>query len=216
MSGKPEPGDADLVHGEDPVRDAEPGHRVGDAVAAEHRDLALGEERDAVRVHAGHALARVEHTAGRGTPRVAAGRDAEDVTRADLDAERALGGLELGACDDRRVGQRRTAVRGHHVEQHTTPDDTVGERHDRVAARTVAAHVRRGPPVVHLAAHEHVAQRVDVRDAEPVHLRADVVAARLVARGCPCSHGCRPRRACGAAPGTGTPASGRRRDREQG
>ena len=109
--------------------DAEPGHRVGDAVAAEHRDLALGEEREAVGVHTGHALTRVEHTTGRGAARVAAGRDAEDVASADLDTERALRGLELGAGD--RPRHRRSgappfaATRSRSTPRPTTPSAKV-------------------------------------------------------------------------------------------
>ena len=162
--------------------DAEPGHRVGDAVAAEHRDLPLGEATGGSR-DARPAMPWLGLSAPPRPRRgVAAGRDAEDVAGADLDTERLLGRLELGAVMTAASASGSPPFARHQVEEHPAPDDAVGERHDRVAARAVAAHVGRGPAVVHLAAHEHVAQRVDVRDAEPVHLRADVVAARLVAR----------------------------------
>ena len=39
---------------------------------------------------------------------------------------------------------------------------------------------RRGSPAVHLAAHEHVGQRIDVRRGEPVDVEAEVVARRFV------------------------------------
>ena len=68
------------------------------------------------------------------------------------------------------------------VEEHPPAGEAVGGDHHRVGERTGALHVGGGPTVVHLAPHEHVAQRVEVRDPHPVHLGADVVAARLVAR----------------------------------
>ena len=62
--------------------------------------------------------------------------------------------------------------------------------------------------VVHLAAHEHVAQRVDVGDAEAVYLCADVVTARPRSRACRSSRARRPTPTCGDRAGTGVSADG--------
>ena len=100
------------------------------------------------------------------------------------------------------------AAQARHVEQHAAADHAVGHRHHRVRARAVAAHLGRRPPAVHLAAHEHVRERVDVGDAEAVHVGADVVARRFVARECRCCRARRPPPACGGAPGYGFSGDG--------
>ena len=86
-------GDADLVDRERPVGRADERHRVGDAVAAEHRDLAVVQPGQAVGMQPGHAVEpAASRLAGRrgpsATSRMSPGRDP--------DALRGLGRLEVG------------------------------------------------------------------------------------------------------------------------
>ena len=90
--------------------------------------------------------------------------------------------VEIGAVYDVVDLEELDAPKPWDVEQHAPTDHAVGHRHDRVGLRAVAPHVGRRPAAVHLAPHEHVRQRVDVRDAESVHVGSDVVAGGLVAR----------------------------------
>jgi hypothetical protein len=83
---------------------------------------------------------------------------------------------------DRLVGRHEVhAERRRDVEQHAPTQQAVGHGHDGVAQRAVALDLGRGNGVVHLAPHEHVAERIDVRQAQAVDLGADEIAARLVA-----------------------------------
>ena len=107
--------DADLVHRERPVGDAEPGRHVGDAVAHEQRDLALVQPRQALRVESGHAVAeRVEAAALRRRAGVAPAADDQEVATLHRRALGLLGPLEVGDRDRRccRRGHRRPGRAG--------------------------------------------------------------------------------------------------------
>ena len=74
---------------------------------------------------------------------VAPGRHEQEVARADGHALVGLGGLEIGHADRDVAVEELDAPRPRHVEEHATTHEPVGERHHRVGARPVAAHVAR-------------------------------------------------------------------------
>ena len=125
---------------------------------------------------------RVQLAARLGAAGVAAGRDEQDVAGSDGDALRPFRGLELVGRDGVIGFEVRTSEGARYVEQHPATDDAVGERHHRVAGGAGARDLLRAAAVVHLAAHEHVAERVQMRRTEAVDVGADEVAGGLVAR----------------------------------
>ena len=67
------------------------------------------------------------------------------------------------------------------VEEEAAADDAVGEAENGIASSAVATDLFRGHAVVHLSAHEHMAEGVDVRDAKAMDVGADEVPRGLVA-----------------------------------
>ena len=172
--------DADLVDREGPVRNAETGHRIRDAVAPEHRNPALTKPRQAVRVESRHAVRGIHEAALRGAPRTAPGSDEQDVPLTDLHALTRLGRFERVDADRRVRGEMVYTLGRRDVEQHAPADYPLGEGEDGVLSCAATADVRGRVAVVHLSAPEHVTERVDVGHAEAVHVCADIVATRLV------------------------------------
>ena len=184
-------------------------HAVGDAVAAEHRDAALVQPRQALRVQPGQAGAdRVEPATGRGPPSVAPGRDEQEVAGADGHALAASAASRSATVIAASPSRNSTPVHA------GTSSSTPRPMRPSLSVMTVlrsAPSLRTslgGPAVVHLAPHEHVRERVDVGEPEPVHLRADVVAARLVARDARCASRASPDASMWWCAGNGVSADG--------
>src|SRR5262249_12048032 len=152
--------DHDLVDGHRPLWCAVPGHRVRDAVAAEDGDVALAQPGDAGRVQACHAdLARAP-VATLVAAGIATGGPPEDVAGLDGHALALLRRFELGGEDSVARFEPGHAAQRRDIEDDAAADHAVAAGHDAAAPGAGRAHLFLRETVVHLAAHEDVAERV--------------------------------------------------------
>ncbi len=197
-------GDADLVDRERPVGD-------GQSRASDRRCRRCRELRP--RARAATAGTRGAARPSRRTGRAEAGagflapRSRARCRPASHGCRRRLRRTRDPCAGWNRVLEEIRAAQPRNVEEHAPSDHAVGHRHHAVCARPVAANVRRGPAAVHLAPNEHVRERVDMRDGEPVHVESRGSRAPPRSRGCRCCRGRRPPPACDGAPDRGCPAT---------
>ncbi len=203
---QPDGGDADLVHRERPVRSiASPG--IGSEMpslpsTAISRSCSQARQSGCSPDIPSNAPRRARRRGSRPQD------DQHDVAGSDAQPGGGLGSFEVGPADKVVVLQELDpAHRGmsRSTPRPTTPDAidmTVFER--APSLRTSEA----GRPPYISTPHEHVGERIDVGDGEPVDIGADVVARRLVAGDAVAVAGVARPPACGGARETGSPGDG--------